>query len=156
MVWCRSYDKQSSDPYLTGTRRNNNVSITCAKSMSWRRFKHNYDVIIAPCVRWGTQRTHDTIIPSLLRQDDVRRRCKRNNDVIIASCVRWDINDSAHWCKNAARSELNVSICYVGNRWGSQHCVCWWPVSECHQGIYGNNVGEFQPYFTSKCLRFTW
>ena len=35
------------------------------------------------------QRTHDVMVTSLLRQDDVATSFWRNNDVIIASCVRW-------------------------------------------------------------------
>ena len=36
-----------------------------------------------------TQRTHDVIIMSLLRQNDVVTSFCCNNDVIIASCVHW-------------------------------------------------------------------
>ena len=36
-----------------------------------------------------TQRTHDTIITPLLRQNDVLMSFWRNNDVMIALCVRW-------------------------------------------------------------------
>ena len=38
-----------------------------------------------------SQRTHDAIITSLWRQNDVMTSFWRNNDVIIASYVRWDI-----------------------------------------------------------------
>ena len=44
-------------------------------------------------VAWSvltTQRTHDAIITSLLRQNDVATSFWRNNDVIIASRVRWE------------------------------------------------------------------
>ena len=36
------------------------------------------------------QWTHDVMITSLLRQNDVATSFWRNNDVIITSCVRWD------------------------------------------------------------------
>ena len=38
-----------------------------------------------------TQRAHDTMITSLLRQNDVATSIWRNNDVIIVSCVRWEV-----------------------------------------------------------------
>ena len=42
------------------------------------------------CVRPSTaQRTHDAVITSLLRQNDVATSFWRYNFVIIASCVRW-------------------------------------------------------------------
>ena len=37
-----------------------------------------------------TQRTHNTIITSLLHQNNIATSFWRNNDVIIASCVRWE------------------------------------------------------------------
>ena len=39
--------------------------------------------------RWSSQRTHDAIITSLLRQNDVATSFWHNNDVVIASFVRW-------------------------------------------------------------------
>ena len=38
----------------------------------------------------SSQRTHDEITTSLLRQNDVATPFWRNNDVIITPCVRWD------------------------------------------------------------------
>ena len=37
-----------------------------------------------------SQRTHDVMITSLLRQNDVAMSFWRNNDVVITSCVDWD------------------------------------------------------------------
>ena len=39
------------------------------------------------CGKWFTQRTHDVIITSLLRQNDVAMSFWRNDDVIITSCA---------------------------------------------------------------------
>ena len=57
-----------------------------------------------PCVKWWAvsaalvlhsfdetfQRTHDAIITSPLRQNDVATSFWRNNDVVIALCDHWD------------------------------------------------------------------
>ena len=40
-----------------------------------------------------SQRTHDAITPSLLRQNDFTTSFWRNNDVIIASCMHWDVSN---------------------------------------------------------------
>ena len=43
--------------------------------------------------RWfetPSQRTHDAITTSSLRQNDVATQFRRNNDVVIAWCVPWD------------------------------------------------------------------
>ena len=58
----------------------------------------------------SVQRTHDVIITSLKRQNDVATSFWRWNDVIITSCVRWELNyhrqdiinkdgseESTHW-----------------------------------------------------------
>ena len=43
------------------------------------------------------QRSHDLIITSLLRQNDVATSFWRNNDVIFTSCVRWVAEISISW-----------------------------------------------------------
>ena len=40
----------------------------------------------------SSQRTHDAMITSLLRQNDVATSFWRNNDVIITSCVHWNVS----------------------------------------------------------------
>ena len=40
--------------------------------------------------RMQSQRTHDAIITSLWRRNDVATSFWRHNDVIIASCARWE------------------------------------------------------------------
>ena len=45
----------------------------------------------------ASQRAHDAITTSLLRQNDVATSFWRHNDVIITSCVRWD-TDLLHVC----------------------------------------------------------
>ena len=47
------------------------------------------------CVLVAARRTHNAIITSLLRQNDVATSFWRNNDVIIATCVNWV---SFTWC----------------------------------------------------------
>ena len=42
----------------------------------------------------NSQRTSDTIITSLLRQNDVATSFSHKNDVIFAPCVRWDRSSS--------------------------------------------------------------
>ena len=48
-------------------------------------------VITLSAIRVTAQRTHDTKIKSLWRQNDVATSCWRHNDVIIASCAGWEI-----------------------------------------------------------------
>ena len=61
----------------------------------WRRLTDecSSEQVIIGYSNVTTQRTHDVIITSLLRQNDVARSFWRNGDVIITSCVRWDTFD---------------------------------------------------------------
>ena len=42
-------------------------------------------LVVSPMINW----THDAIIRSLVRRDDVAASFRRTNDVIIASGVHW-------------------------------------------------------------------
>ena len=78
-------------------------SLICAWTNGWvnnrdiddlRRHRAHYDVAVMTWRRhdvekYWPQRTHDAIITSLLRHNDVALSFWRNNDVAIASCVRW-------------------------------------------------------------------
>ena len=47
------------------------------------------DADIRVMEKYASKRTHNAIITSFLREDDVVTSFSRNNDVIIASLVRW-------------------------------------------------------------------
>ena len=70
--------KNIPDPHLVHVRSQLTESLI-------QRYAHNPNTRI----HWRTQQTHDAIIPSLLRQNDVTQSLWCNNDVIIASCIRW-------------------------------------------------------------------
>ena len=60
-----------------------------------------------------TQRTHDVIITSLWRQNDVTTSFQRHNDVIIASCVRWVtycewLSEAMITCCRNCKSNINI------------------------------------------------
>ena len=66
----------------------------------------SHDVLIK--VLTHSQRTHDVIIMSLLRQNDVATSFWRNNDVIITSRVRWAV---AYWCQRPWSPLVQVMDC---------------------------------------------
>ena len=63
-----------------------------------------------------SQRAHNVIITSLLRQNDVAASFWLNNDVIITLCVRWDLEFDDIVCETAP-----CMICRPQNR-------CWFNV----------------------------
>ena len=78
---------------------------------------------------WKSQRTHDVIITSLLRQNDVTTSFWRNNDVIIMSCIRWEwarrhlFGKGCRGCYLHAPNEPRVARSLVGvERWGKSGC----------------------------------
>ena len=65
-----------------------------------------------------SQRTHDVIITSLLRQNDVATSFWRNNDVVITSCVRWVLGDGK------SKQTTRQSECQCGECKQTPHPAC--------------------------------
>ena len=77
--------------------------------MPWleRKTSSCHSEIMLPLIT--AQRTHDAMITSLLRQNDVTASFCRNDDVIITSCVRWVKADVA-W----AQHQITFWLTYWG------------------------------------------
>ena len=98
-----------------------------------------------------SQRTHDAIKTSLLRQNDVATSFWCNNDVIITSCVRWDdtefhyINLPSEWSGSlwriimlSERTRLNWQISnYTKDRSETISCL---ELLHTHQTRRGGDV----------------
>ena len=69
------------------------ITYPCLVYVIYAQFLWRTHENMSPCTNsrvWGdTQRAHDVIITSLLRQNDVATSFWRNNDVIITFSVRW-------------------------------------------------------------------
>ena len=65
------------------------------KFIKWTQYEHLWDVLYRQ-VEMPSERTHNAIITSLLRPNDVTTSFERNDDVNIALCVRWDTIFSPH------------------------------------------------------------
>ena len=48
-------------------------------------------------INYVAQRTHDVIMTSVSRQNDLKTSFWRNTDVIITSCVRWEQTNYRGW-----------------------------------------------------------
>ena len=78
----------------------------------WRRpnsdiYSQNYHFGLVYDV---TQRTHDTIITSLWRRNDVATSFWRHSDVIIALCARWGYIDFLAW-----KQRIISLVCFANN-----------------------------------------
>ena len=76
----------------------------------WSETKHRL-VVFACFLLFISQRTHDVITTSLLRQNDVTKSVWRNNDVIIMSRTRWiacaTYDECAHMCSFLLQSRAS-------------------------------------------------
>ena len=92
-----------------------NGTLVASETHSQGRLWHHWALFRLPKI---SQRTHDAIITSLWRRNDVATSFWRHSDVIIASCACWDCGVVRTW-----RNKQRV-LMHRHQGWNVRHGLC--------------------------------